>query len=492
MRKMVRATAFVALVMSLVMVTSCGGGTGEGEALSEAAYDLIWYNIGTPQKDTQLVVDAINEITVPEIGVRLDMRYIDWGDYSERMKVIIASGQPFDIAFTSSWANDFVSNVQRGAFLPLNELLKNEGQALYEAVYPPYWEAAAIDGRIYGVPANKELGQQEVYIFNKEVLDRFGFELADSYAFEELEPMLAEVHAKEPHVVAYNINNQQDPFPPFDFVLGRYIPAAFEIAGDDGRVVNPYETEEMHKELSFLRHYYRKGYIPAEAPMTEEKQGYNSDANPDWFVRRAAYQPYAENIFRGLYGVDVVVRPVNEHPYINTESALGSLQAISVTSERPEKAMEFLNLVNTDSRVRNLLAFGIEGTHYTLTEEGKMAELDRIDDYRVPDFTLGNLYVSLIKDGEPSDKWDRFRQYNASGITMPSLGFFFDNTNVRTEIASISNISQEYLPALYTGGVEVEEYVAQYNRRLAEAGLDRVIEEIQSQYDAWKASGADR
>ena len=411
------------------------------------AYDLIWYNIGGPQKDTQLVVDAINEITIPEIGVRLDMRYIDWGDYNERMKVIIASGQPYDIAFTSTWANSFISNVHRGAFLPLNEYLENEGKEMYETVNPAFWKAASVGGQIYGVPANKELGQQEVYIFNQEVVDRLGITIPDgAIDIASLEPILSAAHAADPTIVCYNINNQQGPFSPFDFITTGFVPVGFDLTEEDLVIRNAYETPELLEELAMLRRYYQAGYIPAEAPMTPEKQGYNSDANTNWLVRRATYQPFAESVWSNLYQVPVVVRPVNEQPYINTTSALGSIQAVSVTSENPSKTVAFMNMVNTDSRVRNLLAFGIEGTHYQLDAEGKMEELPRMNDYRVPDFTLGNLYVSLIKSGEPDNKWEVFQEFNASGVTMPSLGFFFDNTNVRTEIAAISSVSEEFLP----------------------------------------------
>ena len=222
--------------------------------------------------------------------------------------------------------------------------------------------------------------------------------------------------------------------------------------------------------------------------MTPEKEGYNSDANTNWFARRATYQPFAENLWSGLYGVEVVVVPVNERPYVNSLSALGSLQAISITSERPEKAMQFLNLINTDLELRNLLAFGIEGVHYELDDQGKLVELPRMDDYRVPQFTLGNIFDTHIKEGEPDAKWEVFGRFNASGLAMPSLGFVFDNSAVRTEIAAISNISQEFQPALNTGAVDPRDYNERYLARMDEAGLDRVIEEVQRQYDAWRAA----
>ena len=484
--KSVIATGGVLLVAA-VLFGACARGD-DAPVAEEQPYELIWYNIGAPQRDHQIVIDQVNAIVQPRIGVRLEMRYVDWGDYNERLRVIAASGQPYDLAFTAMWANDYVANARRGAFMPLNDLLQQHGSELYETVYPAFWEAAAIDGTIYGVPANKELGQQEMYIFNRRLVERYGFELAESYTFAELEPMLEVVQRNEPDITAYNINNQQTPFVAFDTVVSLEVPVGFAFESDPTRVVNLYATEMMRQELDTLRRDYLAGYIPAEAPMTPEKEGYNSDANTNWFARRATYQPFAENLWSGLYGVEVVVVPVNERPYVNSLSALGSLQAISITSEQPEKAMQFLNLINTDLELRNLLAFGIEGVHYELDDQGKLVELPRMDDYRVPQFTLGNIFDTHIKASEPDAKWEVFGQFNASGLAMPSLGFVFDNSAVRTEIAAISNISQEFQPALNTGAVDPRDYNERYLARMDEAGLDRVIEEVQRQYDAWRAA----
>ena len=44
---------------------------------------------------------------------------------------------------------------------------------------------------------------------------------------------------------------------------------------------------------------------------------------------------------------------------------MGGLLAISSASEHPDKALEFINLLNTDEYVGTLIRHGIEGEHYT-------------------------------------------------------------------------------------------------------------------------------
>ena len=50
---------------------------------------------------------------------------------------------------------------------------------------------------------------------------------------------------------------------------------------------------------------------------------------------------------------------------------------ISRTSKNPEKAFKFIELVNTDKDLYNLICFGIEGKHYNLDENGRVVFNDQ-------------------------------------------------------------------------------------------------------------------
>ena len=44
-----------------------------------------------------------------KVGAKLDIQYLGWGDYAQKMNVIISSGENYDIAF----ANNYVINAQK-------------------------------------------------------------------------------------------------------------------------------------------------------------------------------------------------------------------------------------------------------------------------------------------------------------------------------------------------------------------------------------------
>ena len=185
-------------------------------------------------------------------------------------------------------------------------------------------------------------------------------------------------------------------------------------------------------------------------------------------------------------GYDVGYTPSHEPLTINN-SVTGSVMAISAASKNPEKAMEFLNLLNTDEYLRNLVDRGIEDVHYTTNEDGTITKTEDAQNYSMPSWALGNVFLTKTYDTDAKDRIEQYETFNAEAEASPTLGFYADTTNISTEIATISNIVQEFKAPLFTGSVDTEKYLGQLNDKLKAAGIDKVMAELQSQYDKWMA-----
>ncbi|MDU5945993.1 MAG: DUF3502 domain-containing protein, partial [Paenibacillus macerans] len=180
--------------------------------------------------------------------------------------------------------------------------------------------------------------------------------------------------------------------------------------------------------------------------------------------------------------------PASDAIVTNT-SVQGSIMAISANSEYPEKAMEFLNLLNTDPVLRNMIDSGIEGVHYKKVDDKHMENLDESKNYDMPSYSLGNNMLLYLNPNDPDDKWEQFKQFNASGVNSPTLSFNFDSTKVATEMAAVQNVREQFWSSLMTGTVDPEEYLPKAIQKFKEAGLDKVMAEAQAQLDAWRAAG---
>ncbi|WP_168123539.1 ABC transporter substrate-binding protein [Paenibacillus sp. HB172176] len=473
-----------AVLLSTTLVLSACGGKNEEEGTAEKPVELIWYTIGTPQKDVDKVMEEVSKYTAEKIGVTVKMNMVDWGDYSQKLQVMTASGEPMDIMFTASWAFDYVQNARKGAFYELDDLLKEHGQGIIDALDPAFLEGSKVDGHNYGIPANKELPAQEVWRFNKELLDKYSLDISDVYTLESLEPLLKTIKENEPDVYPLAVDKNQMPYVPYDYVIEK-LPMAVAIDTDDYKIVNVLETQEMKQALDTMHKYYQAGYIPTEAMTMDSLTDVQTTGK--WFADRATSQPFADNLWSSSYGYPVVSTPASEALIYNW-SVMGSMQAISANSEYPEKAMEFLNLVNTDPVLRNMLDSGIEGVHYKKVSDDVMENLPESKNYDMPTFSLGNLMITYLNPTDPADKWEEFKKFNDAGKPAPLLGFNFDTSKVATEIASVQNVREEFWAPLMTGTVDPEEYLAKANEKFKAAGLDKIIEEAQRQLDEWRAA----
>ncbi|WP_169087404.1 ABC transporter substrate-binding protein [Paenibacillus sp. PL91] len=472
------------LVMSIVL-SACGGSKNESaEGTAEKPVELIWYTIGTPQKDVDKVMAEVSKYTAEKIGVTVKMNMIDWGDYAQKLQVMTASGEAVDIMFTASWAFDYVQNARKGAFMQIDDLLKEHGQGIIDTLDPAFLEGSKIDGHNYGIPANKELPAQEVWRFNKQYVDKYKLDTSKVYSLESLEPLLKTIKENEPDVYPFAVDKNQMPYVPYDYVIEK-LPMAVSLDTKDYKIVNVLDTPEMKQILNTMHKYYKAGYIPTEAATMDSMTDVQTTGK--WFADRATSQPFADNLWSASYGYPVVSTPASDALIYNW-SVMGSMQAISANSKYPEKAMEFLNLLNTDPVLRNMVDSGIEGVHYKKASDNVMENLDESKNYDMPTFSLGNVMLTYLNTTDPANKWEEFKKFNDAGIQAPLLGFNFDTSKVTTEIASVQNVREEYWAALMTGTVDPETYLARANEKFKAAGLDKIMAEAQRQLDEWRAA----
>ena len=467
-------------MLSLVLLTSCGTNSGKVDSNGNKITELTWYSIGIEPKDFGQVLPEVNKYLEEKIGVHLDMKFIDFGDYTQKTSVIINSGEPYDLAFTSSWAGDYLGNSRKGAFLELNDLLDSEqGKKLKETIDERFWEGASIHGKIYGVPNQKELGVAPMWVFTKEYVDKYNIPYQDIHTLEDLEPWLKIIKENEPGVVPLYITKGFSYTVFFDQLVD---PIGVEVNDDSLTIKNMFETEEMKKNLETLRRFYQLGYINGDSATAQD------DKSVKRLVTKGDGQPYAEKIWSKDLGYEVVSSPIVD-TLVTNGSATGSLIAISSNSKNKEKAFEFLTLLNTDHYLRNLLNYGSEGVHYEKVSENsiKILNLDQRR-YEIPYFALGNLFITYTLDSEPETKWEDFKEFNDEAKVSPALGFKFDASKVSSELAAINNVLEEFKQTLYSGSVDVEEYLGKLNAKLKEQGIDRVITEMQSQINEWKAN----
>lgn len=477
-----------AILVSATLVLA----SGLGIAAQEKPVELVWYTIGSPQQvqDQKAVLEEVNKILVPKIGATLTLVTLDWGAYNDKLKLLAASREPFDIAFTASWTNNYSEAVARGAFIPLDDLLAKYGQDVVQLIPKKYWDATRVNGKIYGVPNYQIMAYVKGVSVQKSLATKYKLDPSKIKSLADLEPFLAQVKKNEKDIVPFLPEaNLINTFPFwdknsrvfYDFVLG---PLAVRSDDKNVRVINAYETQEWMNYMELLRRWYQKGYIAKDAASVKDYRAEQRSGRYAVFTA-GNLKPGNEADTKSWAGFDVTDVPTT-HPFLNTMAVLSTLSGISSTSKHPDKAMQLLNLINQDKGLYNLICHGIEGKHYTKLSDNVIRPIPEGGYNPGTDWEFGCQFNGYYLEGQTPGIWEETMKLNEAAQASPIMGFIFDPTAVKTQVAQINAILGTYAPGMNTGTIDPVKARKDLMAKLKAAGLDKVQAEIQKQIDAWR------
>lgn len=486
-KKITKYLVGAACLAAVSVLGACGNNNNEASEKSGAT-KVTWYQVGEEPKDFDEVMVKVNEKLKKEINVELDMRLIPDGDYQQKLGVMINSGEEYDICFVNG--TDYVNYANKGAFISLNDHLDKELKDYAGELNEGFIEGGAIKGETYGLPVNNDIATTEYWTFNEDLVKKYGLDVSGVKGVETLAPVLDQFAEKNTDTGITPIGmTRTSVYIPYDNIIGGGVPLAVPFEGDTETVVNTYETSEMMNYLKTMHGYYEKGYVLKDA-ATVTTDPFRIDSK-NWLIGRnsSGYQVLAQKNLAALAGHGVILKPTGK-AFKTTGFARVAMHAISASSKHSEAALKLLNYVNTNQEVADLLVYGIEGQHYERNEDDSIT-LTNSDDYYQGAWALVNTYLvsKTSPITEESEKLsEESKKFQEDAPMSPILGFSFDSSKFRTEIASIQNIVAQYEVLLSSGTVDPAEYVPELQNKLEKAGLDKIKKEAQKQYDDWRKS----
>lgn len=177
---------------------------------------------------------------------------------------------------------------------------------------------------------------------------------------------------------------------------------------------------------------------------------------------------------------------------MTTNVYTGVLFFIPTNAKNPEKAMEVLNLLFTDGEFSNVLANGVEGEDYTITDaENGVIEFNGSAEKKYTNMfgVWGDGAQWYISPPTTPDIYQQREDYLAETVAHTSkvYGYKFDASSVETEQSTVKNVIAKYLTQLEYGTVDVDTVLPEFLNDLENAGMSTIIEENQRQLDEWLA-----
>lgn len=480
---------------SVKLDASKGGATTDPAALPQVK--LTWYFPGAfPQPDQDEVFAEANKIIKAKINATVDFKPLGIGEYDQKMQVVIASGENYDLAFTSNWLNNYSQNVAKGAFLPLDDLLVKYAPVSNAAVPRTFWDAAKVKGNIYGFINQQISARTPAVIVAKADAEKYGLDVKaisgkiGPDTLKLLEPFIQKIRADQPQKGFITSLTQLDGlFFNLEPIVGIQIPGAVDFSDSKLKVVNQFETDGMKTFAAMMRDWNAKGYLNSKERIAKKTDEWTDAQAGKWAIQiGGSYKPGGEIQDATAYGYQVIEFPSGT-AHLTTNGIIATMQAISRNSKNPERAMMLLELMNTDKELFNLLNFGVKDKHFKLDADGFMDKsIKGAQGYspNVP-WMFATNYLAYVDKGMPATVWEDTKKVNANALPSQLLGFSFDAEPVKAEIAKTSTVFDEYARAIEVGVASEDKY-NEFLAKMKAAGADIIIAEMQKQINAWKAS----
>lgn len=464
----------LALVAGL---SGCGSGDKEASASSDK---LLMYQIGQKPKGFDKLLDVANKKIKKEVGMELDIQFIDYGDYKKKMSVIVSSGESYDIAY----ADNFLVNAQKGAYADLTELMPEYAKESYESMDSAYIDGNKIDDKLYAFPVNGNVYSQQVVTFDKALLDKYNLSIDNVESYEDLEPLFEVIKKNETTLDCLATGPNYKVYENLDDVLETNLPFVVKTDGDTTKIYNKYELPEVQKDLQTMRDFYEKGYVAKDAATTTNTYSLGENT---WFARVETQGPfdYGDTILTNAAGRILVSKPLTNKVKKVSNVRMANF-VVSSTSKYQKEAIKALNIINSDPEVLNTFIYGIEGEGWSKTEDNKVTLLDGYTaDNHLSAWNVGNNLTVYPTDNVTDEQIEERDQNIAEAEESPIVGCNFITDNVKTELTNISNVVSKYQIGLMTGTLDPTTTIPKMNEELEQAGMDKVMKELQSQYDAF-------
>ena len=484
-----------AMALSLAACGGSGSSAATGEtgsdagSASTAATDEVvtikWITVGNGMPSNyDAWLEQVNPYLEEKIGVNIDMEVVGWGDWDTRRNVVVNTAGDYDILFTN--LNTYTNDVSNGAFMDITELVQTASPDLYASIPADFWEAVSVGGKIYGVPTMKDSSITQYLVLADDAFEQYAPDYDPSTFTDLTDPELTEA------LQAITDGSGQAAWPlsssaatyltyQYDTLGAGIIGMGVKYNDPEAKVVSIFEQPEITEYLNLLRSWYQSGIINSDAATASEDNSYKPAAIAQ------GWSGAAKTNWGPAMGTTATA--VQWGPTIlSNDSVRGSISCISANCQHPDKVLQFLELVNTDSYVRDLFYYGVQGDNWDYTDETKTKVHKNNAEWSMAGYTQGSYFTVTPTDQYDFNEYDEVEELNANAEPSVLLGFSMDIEPVRDQVQNCITICEKYKSELLTGTRDPAELVPQMMEELNGAGFQDVMTEAQSQVDAFMAS----
>ena len=463
-------------------------------------YTVQMYLIGDTPNDWDNVLGLINDYLKP-FNTDLKVTFLSWSDYSTMYSLVLQGGDA-DLIFTAPWCYMY-TEAAKGSFYTIDSdfiakcmPLTNKYQAKES------WDETTLSGKTIAVPSNTAQPMGKIVAVRQDIADKLGFSKLTSWDdYKNFALSVAEKETPQSGIYALAAagdNNElwdvyREQYDTFLALDSDFFDMIYEYkegslpTKDDIKLAYEYEPFRQYakdmKEMADAGCWSRSALT--NTVTDDDAFGALQGASIAWNASVFTYIRQAEQ----TDGVKGAAYDITKPHLVGCEAYSNNDMAITASSKKPERAAMVLDIMKMDTYVNRLILLGEEGKHYTINENNEYTKVDDATG-NYPPMTVSASWA--IKNGELSEAGGDPREKEISDswaervVSNPTITFVFDDSNVSNEKAAVNTVLNSYVPMLELGLVEdVDTTLDKMIKECYDSGLQKVLDEFYSQYDAW-------
>ncbi|MBR2019235.1 MAG: hypothetical protein IKA05_02425 [Clostridia bacterium] len=367
----------------------------------------------------------------------------------------------------------YVDFIEADWLAPLDSELENASKKINEYVSATLLNSAKHNGTTYAIPNNHAIGQYTYMLLNKSLMTKYSQQgyvktgKITSFYSDELQSFLSLVTKLEDPEKVVAIDNKV-----YDAANPEHEAEAFDYCLDllaHYWSINP-DSYDMLQEFSVLGHLYQTNeeISRGSTVLGFESLFENVDFTEDYLrLNKFRYNKYfgsasgktaALKFMTGDYSVQTrfdaagdcvyVVDGVEyypvvvEYPTATSADIYDNMFGVYKGTKSVARSMEIVTYLNTNSDFRNLLQYGIEGTHYELEKQpdGSTAvkRINNGNGYVMDIFATGNVFIAYPEPDMSANIWETGKAQNRYSLVDPLLGLDFSEYSATTGAAAMA------------------------------------------------------
>jgi len=430
------------------------------------------------------------------INVTFDIQYIPFNDYKDKLLVMSAAGDMWDLNFDGDWLA-YQQMAGKGAYMALNELLPEYAPNLYKKYEGQgSLQAASVNGQIVSLPWTMKQNTRPFGQWRSDVTDKLGIGAAkDSVqTIEAIDELLRRIKQADPTAKI----TRKGPLDLFklkhelmDIGFSGYV---VDLNDPQLRAVPIEQTAAYRESAQLAKTWYDDGIISSDAMV--DKEGIDVQWRNGKLVFDLSTHEWT-NADPGFSDPSFKRESSILYPdkkYAN-RSPLANVVAINKKSKNPDKVLRFLDLLETDKQLYDLVQYGIDGKTYKL--DGQAAAFPDGMDSSTSSYMGWTGQWALWKPqfmrptGTYSDGfWLKEGEFASQpmNVNSPLDGLFISQDDIKNEVAKRESIKSEFgLPIEFGTVKNADKAVDDYIAKQQAAGVDKITAEVQKQIDQFLA-----